>query len=181
MSVEISPVWKQVSPELEAELVHFWVKHNAITDEALAGKRAQQVACLARSPQGEIVGVSTAEPRVVPRLRQPMYYYRNFIAADFRGQQLARTFLEKTKREIGDPEILGNAAINLALPKPRCLGIVIELENEALAAHHDLAQWRSGFTFIGYSPRGFQMRVWYFEGVRLLPPARLRRPAKVAS
>lgn len=173
MSVEISPVWKQVSPELEAELVHFWVKHNAITDEALAGKRAQQVACLARSPQGEIVGVSTAEPRVVPRLRQPMYYYRNFIAADFRGQQLARTFLEKTKEAL--------QAFNLALPKPRCVGIVIELENEALAAHHDLAQWRSGFTFIGYSPRGFQMRVWYFEGVRLLPPARLRRPAKVAS
>jgi len=29
--------------------------------------------------------------------------------------------------------------------------------------------------FIGYSPRGFQLRVIYFQGARLFPPAPLRR------
>ena len=170
MSLEIIPVWKNVTPELEAELVEFWIKNNAIAEEKDAAERAKQVACIARSEQGAIVGVSTVHPRIVPRLRQPMYYYRNFIAEDFRGKQLAAPFLLKTKEVLQD--------YNLALSKPLCLGIIIELENKSLAAHRNEAQWNEGFTFIGYSPKGLHLRVWYFEGVRLFAPAPLKKVAK---
>jgi hypothetical protein len=173
MALEIIPVWKQITPELESELTQFWIDNHAIADAQSAAERAGQVVCLARSEQGAIIGVSTAYPRIVPRLRQPMYYYRNFIAADFRGQQLAPPFLLKTK------EVL--QSYNLAMPKPRCLGIIIELENESLAAHRNQAQWNEGFTFIGYSPRGLHLRIWYFEGVRLLPPAPAKQVAKARS
>ena len=170
MSLEIIPVWKQITPELEAELVQFWIKNKAIGDAKQAAERAQQVACLVRSEQGEIVGVSTAQGRIVPRLRQPMYYYRNFIAEDFRGKQLAPPFLEQTKKVLQD--------YNLALDKPRCLGMIIELENKSLAAHRNEAQWKEGFTFIGYSPKGLHLRVWYFEGVRLFAPAAIKKGAR---
>ena len=174
MSLEIIPVWKQITPELEAELVQFWISNKAIADEKQAAQRTKQVACLVRSEQGTIVGVSTVHPRIVPRLRQPMYYYRNFIAADFRGQQLAVPFLLKTK------EVL--QAHNLALPKPLCLGVIIELENKSLAAHRNQAHWSDvGFTFIGYSPKGLHLRVWYFEGVRLFAPAAVKKGAKARS
>lgn len=170
MSLEIIPVWKKITPELEAELVQFWLTNKAIGDEKLAAERARQVVCLARSEQGAIIGVSTVQPRIVPRLRQPMYYYRNFIVADYRGRQLAAPFLKKTQDVLQD--------FNLALPKPNCLGIIIELENKSLAEHRNEAQWKEGFTFIGYSPKGLHMRVWYFDGVRLPPPAPLKRPAR---
>ena len=170
MAVEIVPVWKHVSRELEVELTQFWIDNHAIADQQGAVGRASQVVCLARCEQGAIVGVSTVYPRYVPRLRQTMYYYRNFIAADFRGKQLAPAFLLKSK------EVL--QAHNQACPESRCLGIIIELENQSLAAHRNQAQWSEGFTFIGYSPRGLHLRVWYFEGARLSPPAFVSQVAR---
>jgi hypothetical protein len=167
MSLEIISVWKEITPELEAELVEFWVSNQAITDEKQAAERAKWVVCVARSEQGALVGVSTALPRVVPRLRQPMYSYRNLIVAEFRDEQLAAAFLAKTKDVLQE--------YTLALPAPRCLGIIIELENPALAAQRNEAQWKEGPTFIGYSPRGLPLRAWYFEGVRLFAPAPMKR------
>jgi len=35
----------------------------------------------------------------------------------------------------------------------------------------------AGTTFIGYSPRGLQLRVAYFEGATLLPPVELPKKA----
>jgi hypothetical protein len=171
VAAKVTRVWKQITPELEAELVRFWTKNKAIGEEKDAAKRAKQVACIARDDKGDIVGVSTAQPRIVPRLRQPMYYYRNFIAEGARGQQLAPEFLEQTKQVLQE--------YNLALSKPLCLGMIIELENKGLAAHRNEAQWKEGFTFIGYSPKGLPLRVWYFEGVRLFAPSPLKKaPAR---
>jgi hypothetical protein len=170
MAATVTQVWKNVTPELEAELVRFWTSNNAIGEEKDAAKRAKQVVCIARDDKGEIVGVSTAHPRIVPRLRQPMYYYRNFIAEGARGQQLAPEFLEQSKQALQE--------YNLGLSKPLCLGIIIELENKSLAAHRNEAQWKEGFTFIGYSPKGLTLRVWYFDGVKLFAPAPLKRPAR---
>lgn len=173
MAAKISQVWKKVAPELETELVAFWTRNKAIGEEKDAAKRAKQVVCVARDDKGEIVGVSTAHPRIVPRLRQPMYYYRNFIAEGARGQQLAPEFLEQSKQALQE--------YNLALSKPLCLGMIIELENKGLAQHRNEAQWKEGFTFIGYSPKGMPLRVWYFEGVRLFAPAPLKKnPARAA-
>jgi hypothetical protein len=169
MAATVSKVWKNVSPELEAELVRFWTENGAIGAENAAAMRAKQVVCIARDEKGALVGASTAHPRIVPRLRQPMYYYRNFIAEGARGQQLAPEFLEQSKQVLQE--------YNLGLSKPLCLGIIIELENKGLAAHRNEAQWKEGFTFIGYSPKGLTLRVWYFEGVKLFAPARLKRPA----
>ena len=171
MAATVTQVWKKVTPELEAELVQFWTSNNAIGAETDAAKRAKQVVCIARDENGALVGASTAHPRIVPRLRQPMYYYRNFVAEAARGQQLAPQFLEQSKQAL--------QAYNLGLSKPLCLGIIIELENKGLAAHRNEAQWKEGFTFIGYSPKGLTLRVWYFEGVKLFAPVRMKKQAGV--
>jgi hypothetical protein len=171
VAATVSQVWKNVTPELEAELVQFWTSNKAIGAEKDAAARAKQVVCIARDDKGALVGVSTAHPRIVPRLRQPMYYYRNFIAEGARGQQLAPEFLEQSKQAL--------EKYNLGLSKPLCLGIIIELENKGLAAHRNEAQWKEGFTFIGYSPKGMTLRVWYFEGVKLFAPARVKKQAGV--
>lgn len=163
MSLEVIPVWKETTPETEAELVEFWLANKALADAQQAAARAKWAVCIARSEQGAIIGVSTAHPRVVPRLRQPMYHYRNFIAAEFRGEELAASFLVRTKEAL--------QAFNLALPQPRCLGIIIELDDHSPAARRSEAQWAEGPTFIGYSPKGLQLRAWYFDAVSLFAPS----------
>jgi hypothetical protein len=170
VAAKVIPVWKKITPELEAEILNFWTSNKAIGEDKDAANRVKQVVCIARDDKGGIVGVSTAHPRIVPRLRQPMYFYRNFIAESARGQKLAPAFLEATKKALQD--------YNLGLSKPLCLGMIIELENKALAAHRNEAQWKEGFTFIGYSPKGLTLRVWYFDGVKLFAPAPLKQAAR---
>jgi hypothetical protein len=170
MALEIIPVWHAISPELEAELAKFWIDHKAMLDTSKATDRAAQVVCVARD-EGRLVGVSTAYPRIVPMLRQPMYYYRNYIAPDYRSQGLSIPFIKKSFDEIERQE--------LAKEKPLCIGVILSIENKRLLRHYDEAYWwQSQFVYAGLSQDGHLLRVRYFEGIRLPPPALLRPKAK---
>lgn len=168
MQFDIIPVWKQVTPELKAELLDLWQRNNTLLDPALAATRAEQAVCIARDEEGKLIAVGTAVLRVLPRLRQPMYYYRQFFAKELRGKAKAVPFFERAK------EIL--EAYNAAQPAPVSLGVLLELENPQLAKRYDRAQGPLT-TFIGYSPRGLQIRVSYFKDARLLPPRDVPRRA----
>lgn len=173
MKIEIVTVWKQVSPELAAELVAFWCDNKAIADESAATRRIEQVVCIARDEAGALCGVGTAVVKVLPRLRQPMYYYRQFFAKALRGQHQELAFYQRCKQAL--------QAYNAGLKTPESLGILLEIENAKIAAAYRRAI-EPGFdaVFIGYSPRGLQLRVSYFENAVLLPPAPVRAPAAVA-
>jgi len=173
MALEILPVWQAITPELEAELARFWIENKAMVDAGKAAQRAAQVVCIARD-DGKLVGVSTAYPRIVPMLRQPMYYYRNWIAPDHRSQGMSIPFINASFNEIERQE--------LAKEKPLCIGVIVQLENKRLAKHYDEAFWpQSKFTYAGLSKDGYVIRVRYFEGIRLPPPIALRKKAKPAA
>ena len=173
MKINIVPVWKQVTPELADELVAFWLENQALGDEASARQRTEQAICVARDENGKLQGVSTGVIRVLPRLRQPMYYYRQFFARSLRGQHQELAFYRRAKQILQD--------YNAGLDKAESLGILLEVENAKIAAAYKRAH-EPGFeaTFIGYSPRGLQLRVSYFDAAVLLPPAPLRVPALAA-
>ena len=168
VAIEITPVWKQVTPELKAELLAMWERNQAMRDPAQASVRADQAVCIGRDGNGVLCAVGTAVVRVLPRLRQPMYYYRQFFSQEMRGQRQTVPFFVRAR------EILQE--YNTGLPKPESLGLLMELENPQLAARYNSAEGAAaGTTFIGYSPRGMQLRVSYFEGATLLPPVDLPR------
>lgn len=163
---EITPVWKQVSPELREELLAFWQRERAISDPAQAEARAEQVVCVGRDASGALCAVGTAVIRVLPRLRQPMYYYRQFFGSGHRGLRQTVPFVNAVKQAL--------ESYNAGLAQPEALGVLIELESELLAARYTRAHEPTGdFTFIGYSPRGFQLRVSYFRDAVLQAPAPL--------
>jgi hypothetical protein len=166
--LEIVPVWKAITPALLAELVALWRGTHAIPDPVRAAQRARQAVCVARDETGAVCGVGTAIVRVPPRLRQPVYYYRQFFAPHVRGRKLALPFLNHARRVLQD--------YNAALPVPESLGVMLELENRQLAAHYTRA-WEPAAesAFIGYSPRGLPLRVSWFEDARLGAPVVLRR------
>lgn len=167
-SFDIVPVWRNVSSELAAELVELWGQAGAITDPAMAAMRGQQAVCIGRDAGGAVCAVGTAVIRILPRLRQPMYFYRQFFAPGFRGQRQTVPFFRRARDTL--------QAHNAALAVPEALGVLVELENALLAARYVQAcDPGSGTTFIGYSPRGLQLRAAYFDDARLLPPAPVAR------
>lgn len=173
MAVEIIPVWKRVGPELQAEIASYWIDNGAMKDQARATERAAQVVCVAREGDG-IVGLTTAYPRIVPMLRQPMYYLRMHVAMPARNQGLSIPFVNESFAEIERQE--------LAKDQPTCIGVILQLQNERLAAHYDEAYWwQSGFVYAGISRDEQQLRVKYFEGARLQPPAIIRRKPRAAN
>ena len=169
MSVEIIPVWNKVGPELVAEAAKFWVEHGAMTDTSDAEKRASELVCIARDGD-RLVGVSTAYGRIVPMLRQPMYYYRNYISHDYRSQGLSIPFIVASFEEMERQE--------LAKQDMACIGVILSIENQRVAKHYDQAfWWQSKFAYAGISRDNTTLRVRYFEGAQLKPPAVLKRKA----
>jgi hypothetical protein len=163
VAYEITPVWRSATPGLIAELVDLWGRAGAIADPAKAALRAREAVCIARDADGVLCGVGTAVLRVLPRLRQPMYCYRQFFSPPFRGRKQTMPFFNHARKVL--------QAYNAALAEPESLGVLVELENPLLATHYDRACVpEAGSVFIGYSPRGLQLRVSYFDGARLLAP-----------
>ena len=170
MKAEYIPVWKQVTPELAAELIEFWRENKAIGNEANAAARAMQAVSVARDEDGALCGVCTAVIKVLPRLRQPMYYFRQYFAKRMRGRNHIQSFHLRAKGILED--------FNAALDKPESLGILLELENTKLANVYNRAyEPEFDSTFIGYSPQGLVLRVSYFKDAVLQAPAPLHAVA----
>ena len=171
--IEVASVWRQVSPALVEELTRFWLEHNAIGNAEQAALRARQAVLVARDADGALCGVATAVVRVLPRLRQPLYYYRQFFAPKLRGRYHALTVFRRARQVLQD--------YNAALPRAESLGLLLEIENTRLASRFRRAQMRhTQATFIGYSPAGLQLRVSYFDDAMLLPPVQVVRSASPA-
>jgi hypothetical protein len=65
-----------------------------------------------------------------------------------------------------------------------CIGMLLELENQGFSDTLRRAHWTGiGFSYIGVSPRGLDLRVWYFRGARLKTPAQLAslQPARAGA
>jgi hypothetical protein len=160
LSFAILPVWKNVDAELSTELIDLWGRSHAILDPDQAARRATQAVCIARDESGVVCCVGTAVIRVLPRLRQPMYYYRQFFAPEFRGRKQAIPFFNEARKLLEE--------YNDALQVPESLGVLVELESQQLAERYERAyEPDADSTFIGYSPRGLQLRVSYFRNARL--------------
>ena len=171
MTGSIVPVWQQVTPELQSELIAFWARNHAITDPTQIAARAQQAVCVGRDEKGELWGVGTAYLGVLPSLGQPTYFYRQFFSEAARGQRMTIPFFDRVVETL--------QAHNASLPAPESIGVLLELQNQMLSSRYTAAYMPVGDSiFIGYSPRGNQLRVTYFEGAQLLlppPPPRQRR------
>ena len=155
--------WQTDLPEEAEAVLAFWLKEKVIGDETQARQRLKEIVLHARDADGEMAGVCTAVPVTLPRLGQPMYYYRCFIAPRWRKSRL---ILYIFKRAF---ELLEGHARRNDYP---CIGMVLELENERFGATLREPVWtNTGFVYIGKSGRGLDLRLRYFKGAKLkLPP-----------
>ena len=162
MSLEIVPVWKQVTPELSSELIAMWARNRALPDPTKAAERAAQAVAVGRDTEtGALWGVGTAVLGIVPSFGQPTYLYRQFFDVGARGLKQTMPFLNCIRDTL--------EAYNASLPKPESVGVMFELQNDALSERcRVLYQEEARAHFIGWSPRGRQLRMMYFKGAKIM-------------
>ena len=154
-------VWGDKTPEVTEEIITFWLGEKALPTREAAEKRLEQVVYIVREPDnGAIVAVSTVYRQMNQRLGHPFYYFRCFVTEAHRRQLLAAQLLVRIRDKF-------NARF-LAGEDPKAIGMIVEVENQALNERHRKAVWdHSGFVFIGYNQRSQQVRVFYFDGARI--------------
>ena len=171
MTHKIEVVWKKTSPELEQEITRFWVSEKALSNEAAAMNRVKQSVCIARNEDGVLIAVSTAHPKLMPRLRQLLYYYRTFVGAAHRNSKSIYPMSLASRQALQE--------YTLALAQPECIGAIVEFENKALGeAYQFTHDEQTKSYFFGYSPKGLKMHVTYFEGVQLQTPEQVKAAIK---
>jgi hypothetical protein len=139
-----------------------WAREGVVADAA-ARERIEQVHLVALADD-ELVGVSTLYLERHPRLGMQLWHYRTFVSSAHRQSMLAAQLY------LRNLELL--EARFLSGEDTRAQGIVFDLENDQLMKGLNSAVWPlTKTTFIGDSPMGAQIRVRYFPGARVPPPA----------
>jgi hypothetical protein len=151
--------WQVLTREAGAAIVDFWQREQAIPDAAAGGQRLPEVVAHAQTETGEVAAVCTVVAMTLPRIGEPMYYYRCFVGRNWRASRLVFSLLRHTQT------VLQTYARAHDFP---CIGIVLELENMRFGESLRKPVWPStGFVYAGKSGRGLDLRVWYFRGARL--------------
>jgi hypothetical protein len=151
--------WKIESVENDDAVLQFWEREGALVNDVKAQERLREVVLDARDADGRLAAVCTVVPMTLPRLAQPMYYYRCFIGKQWRKTRLVFKLLIRAF------EVLEEYARAQGFP---CIGIVLELENTRFGETLRTPVWPStGFVYAGKSGRGLELRVRYFRGAKL--------------
>jgi hypothetical protein len=151
--------WQQLDPATGDAIRAFWEREHANVSGDEATRRLEQVVAHVVDEQGDMVAVATVAQKILPRLGQPMYYYRCFVGKAWRSSKLVRPLLRHTYA------VLEKYARANDFP---CIGMLLELENEGFVDTLRWARWPSvDFSYIGISPRGLELRVRYFRGALL--------------
>lgn len=154
-------VWATKTPEIEAEIIDFWLDSGALPNREESQKRVGQVTVLGRTAaEGQIVSVSSVYPQFNQQLGYSFYYFRCFVAEEHRRAYLARHMLLATQEEFNARFVAGE---NLQI-----LGMIIETQSTPLRQHRTRAVWsETGFTYIGRNERSEPVRVFYFDDARI--------------
>jgi hypothetical protein len=158
MRFHLISTWHDLKKDDADALRQFWRAQGAFRDEKAIDERLPQVVCFARDAD-EVAGVCTAVAINPPAFGQPMYYFRVFIGQAWRSTRLVGLMWMRAR------DILEAHARDQDFP---CIGILVELENRGFFVKGRRPIWSGlDLTYIGKSPRGLEMRVYYFKGARM--------------
>lgn len=151
--------WQHESAADGEAVAAFWQRENALSGDVQTAERLRQVVLHARDASGNVAGVCTVVSMTLPRLGQPMYYYRCFIGKEWRRSRLVFSLLTRSF------DVLEEYARANDYP---CIGMVLELENSRFGETLRAPVWTNPrFIYVGKSGRGLDLRLRYFRGARL--------------
>ena len=93
MTYRLEAVWPAPAGTVREDVVRFWLAEAALPDLAAAQARAGQLLVVARDPDGQVAGVSTAVRTFIDVLGFDCFYYRTFVGHAHRTRGLRSTKL----------------------------------------------------------------------------------------
>jgi hypothetical protein len=137
------------------ELVRLLAERGAF-EEAAARELVEDVVCVARNDDGELIAVDWVQAAVPQPPNRPLWVYRSLLAenSDALRQRMFTQAVEALQEEFDS-----------ARAGP--IGVCLLIEDEAEMARRPDAIWpEEGLIFAGYTPDGAQVRVrWFWEAV----------------
>ena len=155
-------VWQRDDAKVLAAVIAFWTRLKALPPGIAPEQRVKEL-CTVAYLESELIGVSTMVLDMLPQLRARFGFFRCLVAPDYRRQGLAyrlgvhcrNLWAEWSKRH----------------PEEKVLGMATIVESPALDEFSRAPVWKlpglNGLALIGYTAKGRQIRVSWFEHSRL--------------
>ncbi|MFV1968605.1 MAG: hypothetical protein ACC628_24555 [Pirellulaceae bacterium] len=167
MNYRLEAVWPAPPDAVREDVARFWLAESALPDLAAAQTRAHQLLVVARDPNGQVAGVSTAVRTFIDLLGFECFFYRTFVARahrtrGLRSTQLFWNILLESHRFLNERFLRGC--------DPGVPGIYAEIENTSMMRVRNDLVWRDNglnAVYIGRTQDGRHVRVWYFDGARI--------------
>ena len=158
---KIEIVWQQMTPELSAEVIEFWLEEKALPDIKLAEERVKQVLVVCRENQtNDIVGVATAVKMAVPRLmNNVVYYYRHFVAETCRKKNIGTEMLGVSREHLNERFASGQDT--------SAKGLFTVTESKILQKSRRQGVSPAG-VFMGVNDKGEHLRIAWFDGAKII-------------
>lgn len=160
--IEFELIWKRQNPNLSEELTDFWNRSAPQMEQKTIQERLHQCVFAVRSAGKKLIGVSTAIDVHVERLHHRFYATRLLLDTQFRIPGLMSALMVKTRDHL---EAIHKIDVP---PEGECVGLITIVENERLQKYRNEAVWpASGLVYIGDTPKGFPIRIYYFKGAKI--------------
>jgi hypothetical protein len=151
-------LWKKNDTLLHVKVKQLWERNFPDMPEKILSDRIHQVVFAVTNASGEVVGVSTAYKTYIEQLKHFLYGFRCFLDPAYRIPGLTTKILVNTR------DWLEHIHTSDGAEHERCIGVITMMENERLMKHRTEAILPgSGMVYIGNSPQGKHLRVYYFK------------------
>jgi GNAT superfamily N-acetyltransferase len=155
-------VWRRDDAKVAADVIAFWRRLEALPPGIAPEERVKEL-CTVAYRGGELIGVSTMVLDILPQLKARFGFFRCMVAPDHRRQGLAYRFGVHCRNLL--------AEWSKRNPQEKVLGMATIVESSALDEFGKAPVWQSpgvnGLALIGYTAKGRQIRVSWFEHARL--------------
>jgi hypothetical protein len=162
--LKLLQVYDNHTLETDDKIVEFWKKEKALptSDLQLITQRLSEVLFIVLNEQDEIVGVSSGVPVYLEQIKNYFLYFRLFVKEDYRGNNrgVAINMYYATFDLFDKLKTLMNQPI---------IGILIVYESDHLNKvinYYHSETYRNQF-FIGWTPNNEQMRITYFNNLKM--------------
>jgi len=157
--IEIRTAWRADRADIEKDAVAFWQRLGNLPPDTAPEERAREVV-VAAYHDGRMIGVTTAEVGILPRVRARLAMLRGSVDPDYRRTHIGLAMFPRSLDAL--------EAWAAANPAKRVAGVGGIIEAPELAAFQRVPHWpETRFHLIGFTPDGRQIRVRWFRNASL--------------
>lgn len=153
---KIIKVFDGISEEISNKIIQMLTIQDKLPLDIVVN-RIKEMLFVAIDDNGDIVGTCSGHPEFIKELNGWFLYYRSFTSIPWRDSGISYSMINHTKSYFNSNRILNGTELK---------GIYVIFESPILNQLKNYIIPRSGLTLIGFTERGLQKRVFYFDDAK---------------